>query len=478
MNYKYLVSFAILIISIKSYSNSDLSLDYDKYWAQTLVGADLVRFEMKSIKNKRLVGFSIFDEDFNFSTLIQAHNETLSYIPNENYVEKDAHGNNVAYLITGSELVVSGTDQARLNHVSTIYSYKAEARKILDLRVNVELANVSHDDRPRSWIYDDSPEEIQDLLNNKIHFICSSGNYYPSPADKSSEGPCLQVGSLNYLGFVSNFSMEGSGLTILAPSDQNLASFDGAEERTFGGTSGSAPQVLAALANLYSLYPYKTIDRRLAKKLLRLTSTPLLQTSSTQKNGSGLLNSYKLFRLGLELKNTSFKNSAIDEALDSLHSEARQLLKLKTNTKEEKLLNLRRAFLLGSKSTKILASSKISQILQQSSYTYAGAFYENFSKDFRFTKKEIASFPNKDSFSYTRFWIDTEKPSNEDLKDEFSEISLNSKFAVLAEFSQTKSEREFLEAATSSQLKNSYYLDFSLGQWAQYLLEKFYREKK
>ena len=211
------------------------------------------------------------------------------------------------------------------------------------------------------------------------------------------------------------------------------------------------------------------------RQLLKVTSIPIPQTLETRVNGTGVLNSYKLFRLGLKLKVSSFKESAIKEGLLELNLEAESLLKTKSTSLEDKILNLRKAFLIGTPNTQKIAATKLSKLLSDNDQNIANVFYSNFSKSFQFTETEVSNIPVADSFSYTRFWIDTKKPSNQDIKNTFNDLDINSKFAVLAEFSQSQTEKSFLESLTQSSEKNDAFRGMTLGEWAKYLIGKFYK---
>ena len=66
----------------------------------------------------------------------------------------------------------------------------------------------------------------------------------------------IVVGSLDPSGFASKFSQSHQHVTVLAPSDSFITALgvDGKFSK-FGGTSGAAPLVSGAIADLRSILP-------------------------------------------------------------------------------------------------------------------------------------------------------------------------------------------------------------------------------
>lgn len=469
--------YIFLILGLASISEAKLNINYDKYWAQTLIGSDLAKEELKNQDATRDVKISIFDEFFNLKTLNQLDTNALINVPLENYVEADSHGNNVAYLIQGGPDLVSGTNKAKIIHLSIIESYKDEVLKMIGLNLVPELANVSHDNRPAIYEYENEENlKVKKVLGEEIIFTCSSGNYYPSPADKVNTSQCLQVGSINHHGFVSHFSMEGPSVDILVPSDVDLASFDGKNETLFGGTSGSAPQLLAALANLFSLYPRGFFNASLIKKLLSRTNLEVSQTKLTKVNGKGVLNSYKLTKLGIKLRNKKFNTHSINKALQELELEGEIYLDLyyKSNDEGEKIKLLRKAFLLGDYLVQLKASKLLAKLLKLNGYIKASQFYYHYSSSFIVSEQRLLRYKGLELFSATRFWFDNYSPDIKVVKQNFKEMKIEAKFAVLAELAQTKAEADFLRSNINSTDVSSSFSDMTLGDWSSYLLKKFY----
>ena len=140
-------------------------------------------------------------------------------------------------------------------------------------------------------------------------FILSAGNSYPSSLNsfknkisKNLNG--IIVGSMSPSGGVSNFSQEGEEVHILAPSDHHITSVDSnGNYQKFGGTSGAAPLVTGSLAGFEWLSGYHPTGEE-AKILLEKTATPTIYSvfEDPKRNGHGLLNSYKLGEVAKRLK--------------------------------------------------------------------------------------------------------------------------------------------------------------------------------
>ena len=154
------------------------------------------------------------------------------------------------------------------------------------------------------------------LIYNSMSRICppsilvlSSGNKYPTsidPAENASSKnfDSILVGSLSPTGVVSEFSSEGEEVHILAPSDYSITSADqNGNYRKFGGTSGAAPLVTGSLAGFEWISGYHPTAKE-AKLLLERTAVPTIHSEfeEPQRNGRGMLNAYKLGKVAQRLK--------------------------------------------------------------------------------------------------------------------------------------------------------------------------------
>ena len=129
----------------------------------------------------------------------------------------------------------------------------------------------------------------------------------------------ILVGSLSPMGLVSDFSTEGEAVFILAPADEYLSSADNKGELvTFGKTSGAAPLTTGSLGAFEILSGYHPTSNE-AKLLLEKTALPTLssQYQKPRQNGVGFLNTYKLGQIGkrLKIKCSEDANCSIDEEI-------------------------------------------------------------------------------------------------------------------------------------------------------------------
>ena len=155
--------------------------------------------------------------------------------------------------------------------------------------------------------------------------VTASGNFYPrkleSIKDTASKNfDIIIVGSFSPEGSVSHFSEEGEEVQILAPSDDFLSTvgYDGKHE-TFGATSGAVPLVTASLAGFEWLSGYHPTPEE-AKILLEKTAIPTPHIyEKPMRNGVGLVNSYKLGRVGKRLK-----QKCMDKPPDCFRKEIRK----------------------------------------------------------------------------------------------------------------------------------------------------------
>ena len=138
--------------------------------------------------------------------------------------------------------------------------------------------------------------------------VTAAGNDHPQPVSSvktraAKNFNAIIVGSLSPSGNKSQFSQEGEAVFIMAPSDHYLTSAnDDGRYRRYGGTSGAAPLVTAGLAGFEWLSGYHPTAQE-AKILLEKTAIPTQYIHDVpRKNGVGMLNAYKLGRVGKEMK--------------------------------------------------------------------------------------------------------------------------------------------------------------------------------
>lgn len=143
-------------------------------------------------------------------------------------------------------------------------------------------------------------------LKGRAIVVGSSGNDFPrrvSPMDRAMSD--ILVGNLEPDGSMSPSSQEDDRVVISAPGSgggTGGASLgpDG-RTRPFGGTSGAAPLVTAALANVGALLPGIRLHE--LQDLLRRTAVPVAAfINEPVGNGAGALNAYKLLRVASRLR--------------------------------------------------------------------------------------------------------------------------------------------------------------------------------
>lgn len=267
------------------------------FWAQEYTGADLVREKLKSIHPPlkippNLVGiWDSGDEDHGTMVghLIMGPNAS-AIIPSKNIVPY----NNL-------EKIVSTSDYIRAYES---FTQKCSTQKNCPLYIN------------NSMIWEDSAliEKAIEKISKTTVFVTSAGNI-PSMMEEvkrkaSAKTTALTVASLKPNGLASNFTGFASEVTISAPSDYSLMSFDKKSKPfKFGGTSGAAPQVTSALA-AFTLITGHALSSAEAKKLLEKTALKIPHYPLQNGLGAGVLNSYKLAEVAFKLAKQCEKEGA------------------------------------------------------------------------------------------------------------------------------------------------------------------------
>ena len=252
------------------------------YWAQELIGADLLKEELEGRAAPSQANFIfVFDGS------------------------RRDHSHNVRNLISG----------------------KGPQAVLPELEDKISLSELEFDGNyffpdPFFHIRENIPSFINHSMvlgNNERYYegfkrwsppavvAVSAGNDFPEPLDKTDSQASLDfnailVGSLSPFGLVSEFSQEGEEVHILAPSDNYITSADskGAYSQ-FGGTSGAAPLVTGALAGFEWISGYHPTAEEV-KILLEKTAISTLHSHERPRlNGAGVLNAYKISRLAVRL---------------------------------------------------------------------------------------------------------------------------------------------------------------------------------
>lgn len=249
------------------------------YWAQEMIGADLLREEVEKIPVPEKEPFiAVFDNG--------------------------SHGRLVKNLITNKrpEAILP-----RLNRKTAPLLYTSYSESFVVAADKLKSNPPSFINNSMGWSDSQSIYEAFQTLSPPAVVVVAAGNIFPQELEKlqvkaSKDFDVVLVGSFSPNGFVSEFSQSGEEVHILAPSDEYLTSSLLGEKKGFKETSGAAPLVTASLAGFEWLSGYHPTAEE-SKLLLEKTAIPTAHShEEPQRNGVGLLNSYKLGMVGKRLK--------------------------------------------------------------------------------------------------------------------------------------------------------------------------------
>ena len=278
------------------------------YWAQELIGSDLLREELKKTAPPNKENWiAVFDTEF------RDHNIGVKNLISDeglHAVLPELGNRKIPFLETLLDSQRSGvkTDES---YKSDLSLYETSYPGDYLFGFNKKRAP-SYINNSRVWHESqDIYEVFQKLASSKVSksiIVLSSGNYFPEVIDpvknqSSKDFDAILVGSFSPYGLVSKFSQSGEELSILAPSDNWITSAGKSwENEQFGGTSGAAPLVTGSLAGFEWLSGYHPTAKE-AKILLEKTALPTMQSHEKPRvNGAGLLNAYKLGEVAKRLK--------------------------------------------------------------------------------------------------------------------------------------------------------------------------------
>ena len=221
-----------------------------------------------------------------------------------------------------------------------------------------------------------STEKIRELAKRTL-VVTSADNNFPSPMGeikRKLSGEIVVVGSSDPAGYVSSFSPSGDKVTVCAPSDNCLRTIGiGRDLISFGHTSGAAPQVTGALADVLSFLPTLTASE--AVHMLRKTAIMGVGESAVPN-----LNYYKLVRVAAKLADIGWpeqREMIFDDQLYDFTAEAQQLLTSIDDTAlvEEFFTNLRVAFFLDPNN--YVVRELLAEIYNQAGLETQALFYSN-----------------------------------------------------------------------------------------------------
>ena len=278
------------------------------YWAQELIGSDLLREELKKTPAPdRENWIAVFDtEQGNHNIAVK------NLISDEGLhaVLPELGGEKTPFLETKSkpqdrESYKKG--EGGYNKALSLYETSYPGDYLFGFKNRApHYINNSMAWRESQDIYEIF-ERLSSSTSNTV-VVLSSGNGFPSKLEdiksKASKNyDVVLVGSFSPRGFVSEFSQAGEELSILVPSDDWITSAeeDGSYSK-FRGTSGATPLVTGSLAGFEWLSGYHPTAKE-AKILLEKTALPTLHSFEQPRiNGAGLLNAYRLGEVAKRLK--------------------------------------------------------------------------------------------------------------------------------------------------------------------------------
>ena len=367
---------------------------YTKFWPHEAIGTIEVREFLQELRNQDYplpasdvavidAGFPYDDSGIrlsqaaeSFLNLKEGYQLKKGGLADKADEEIGKHGMQVASIIAGKSPV--GTS------VNARISYLEDGTVSMDLSgINLPssgVVNISWKKPPTSGAHrafldvlnpkalpDDLsiPEaELDRLLGGDAIIVQAAGNEFPDAnaywkaragvAEINSElvdfgSRVIKVGSVAPDGFVSSFSKTGKDVVVLAPSDYSIVSHNGEKQLKFSGTSGAAPLVTAALADVLSILP--ALNRIEARELLQGTAIKTSINEISDMNGAGVLNHYKLVRVAKRLADLDYpknREALFNDALYDFSDEARELFASATDSDDldTYLKKLRTAFFL------------------------------------------------------------------------------------------------------------------------------------
>ena len=277
------------------------------YWAQELIGSDLLREELEKTPAPEIPNWiAVFDSPSG------DHN-----IHVKNLISDE--GPHAVLPELGDEKIPFSNVRRRKNEQ---FEYKAKGYKstlsLFKTQFPGDYVSKAYHLRKRppllinnSMYWRDSEDiyEVFQKFSPSTIVVTASGNEFSKgilesiKSKASKKFDAILVGSFSPKGFASNFSNSGEGVHIMAPSDTWISSAgNNGKYEQFGGTSGAAPLVTGSLAGFEWLSGYHPTSKE-AKVLLEKTAFPTLHSYEKPKlNGVGLLNAYKLGEVGKRLK--------------------------------------------------------------------------------------------------------------------------------------------------------------------------------
>jgi hypothetical protein len=380
---------------IETPANSDAGL----LWAQDYVGTELARRVVRGNAQARDVRMGTFDAEA--SLLFSPIDPTSFHTNFEGPIARPRYPHGTAVMSLTSSLPYVGASQRGKivwfgygSETSLESSFAAARPQIINASVGL-IFNRLQEDSTRNLLRR-LGEKLTSFANRSI-LVMASGNHFieGEVAEKYDVVPAIKVGALSAWGSPTDFSEDGTDLTIYAPgADVALTAEGGPSSKS--GTSFAAPLVAGALSNAVSFLPDLTTFQ--AKILLAESAVPLPISKHSKLHGAGMLNAYKLAKVAERLlgtppehlgaalhdaRNYDFSRSAGEDL-----AQAQQLLKNAKKVSGEdgcamqkkSLEKFRESFLLSSDGSDVFlkAAEALSKFYREAGLNKGAEFYESF----------------------------------------------------------------------------------------------------
>ena len=367
------------------------------FWAQEASGLPEGREFIKEMENQGFrfqpssVGIADVGFDVEGTRKAKLNPEVLKSLKEDSDITRSyhyPHGTEVANLITG-EYPVGTSSRAVITHIDDNTKRDIHDGLFKRLSKHPSLPDIiNHSMTFKEHGSLEIAETLPKTLNRTI-LVQITGNDFPESVNLfiAEHGQdMIVVGSADPSGFVSNFSQADKHVTILAGSDYFIYSYgENGNLGKFGGTSGAAPQVTGALADLHSILGKMT--RSEAAYILQKTAIKTSINMVSELNGAGMLNYYKLLRVAQNLvangwpqnRKVLFAEEMYDFTAEATHLALRAEELLISSTNDEAYARsfkmLRKSFFLDSEN--MGTRSKLARLYREAGYEVQALFYDN-----------------------------------------------------------------------------------------------------
>lgn len=264
-------------------------------WASEKIGFEDIKEELTTQIKDDYIQVAVLDSGVDtdheiFEDRLIESNVNLSNSGSENSVEDDyGHGTHVAGIIADNTL-----SNVKIKPYKVLNNQGNGSESLIAIAIDLAVAegadiiNMSLASDGKFQMMTDS---VNNAVANDVNVVVAAGNkskdlsqLYVSPACIES---AFTVSATNEKDELSSYSNYNGTIDIAAPGDNILSSYPGNKYIKLNGTSMATPQVSAALAIIYSIYPDKTAKE--AEDLLCKYAISLDEDPGTNKYGAGLL---------------------------------------------------------------------------------------------------------------------------------------------------------------------------------------------